>query len=219
MRAIAGNGTEEARERGMDDPARYKEIIDNLYDGVYFVDRHRVITYWNKGAERITGYAADDVLGRTCRDNLLNHVTAGGEALCTSGCPLTACMADGDVREADVFLHHADGHRVPVLVRCAPLRDARGEVVGAVETFSRDLGTVSARRELRELRRVSRTDPLTGVGNRTLLEDRLRALIAVTVSIGVAPVRHGDDPEGVLRRADEAMYRSKRAGRDRVTLG
>lgn len=66
---------------------------------------------------------------------------------------------------------------------------------------------------------MSRTDPLTGVGNRTLLEDRLRALIAATVSIGVALVRHGDDPEGVLRRAVEAMYRSKRAGRDRVTLG
>ena len=37
----------------------YKEIIDNLHDGVYFVDRDRVITYWNKGAERITGYSAN----------------------------------------------------------------------------------------------------------------------------------------------------------------
>ena len=29
----------------------YKEIIDNLYEGVYFVDRDRVITYWNKGMD------------------------------------------------------------------------------------------------------------------------------------------------------------------------
>lgn len=27
----------------------YKKLIDNLYDGVYFVDRDRRITYWNKG--------------------------------------------------------------------------------------------------------------------------------------------------------------------------
>ena len=56
----------------------YKEIIDNLYDGIYFVDRDRVITYWNKGAERITGYPAAQTVGRACRDNLLNHVTDSG---------------------------------------------------------------------------------------------------------------------------------------------
>ena len=54
----------------------YKELVDNLYDGVYFVDRDRRITYWNKGAERITGYSAPQVIGRRCRDTLLNHVTA-----------------------------------------------------------------------------------------------------------------------------------------------
>ena len=56
----------------------YKKLIDNLYDGNYFVDRERVITYWNKGAERITGYTASQAVGRACRDNLLNHVTANG---------------------------------------------------------------------------------------------------------------------------------------------
>ena len=38
----------------------HKSLIDNLYDGVYFVDKDRLITYWNKGAERITGYEAED---------------------------------------------------------------------------------------------------------------------------------------------------------------
>ncbi len=37
----------------------YKQLLDNLYDGVYFVDRDRAITYWNKGTERLTGYTAD----------------------------------------------------------------------------------------------------------------------------------------------------------------
>ena len=35
----------------------YKNILDNLYDGIYFVDRDRVITYWNKDAERSIGYS------------------------------------------------------------------------------------------------------------------------------------------------------------------
>lgn len=156
----------------------YKDIIDNLYDGVYFVDRERMITYWNKGAERITGYAGRQVVGRSCRDNLLNHVTANGVQLCQEQRPLAACMEDGNTREADVFLHHADGHRVPVLVRATPMRDAKGNIIGAVETFTGDMGVMTVRQELRELRRSVQMDQLTGIGNRQYLERRLRAVIA-----------------------------------------
>jgi diguanylate cyclase (GGDEF)-like protein len=57
------------------------------------------------------------------------------------------------------------------------------------------------------------------------LAERLRASVAgfgfghgepVTVSIGVAQVRQGDDADTLLARADEALYRAKDAGRDRV---
>jgi hypothetical protein len=41
-------------------------------------------------------------------------------------------------QEAEVFLHHADGHRVPVLIRAAPFYDAAEKIIGAVETFSSD---------------------------------------------------------------------------------
>jgi PAS domain S-box-containing protein len=151
----------------------YKEIVDHLYDGVYFVDRERLITYWNEGAERITGYKKSQVVGSSCRDKLLNHVTADGIEMCGDHCPLAACMEDGLPREADVFLHHADGHRVPVLVRAAPLRDAQGNITGAVETFSSDQGMSVIREELRELRRSDRTDSVTRMGNRKFLEGRL----------------------------------------------
>jgi diguanylate cyclase (GGDEF)-like protein/PAS domain S-box-containing protein len=156
----------------------YKDIIDNLYDGVYFVDRERMITYWNKGAERITGYKSEQVIGRSCHDNLLNHVTAKGVLLCPGQCPLAASMEAGIVCEADVFLHHADGHRVPVLVRGAPLRDAQGNIIGAVETFSCDTGGATVRQQLRELRQAIHTDNLTNIGNRKYLEGKLRAVIA-----------------------------------------
>jgi diguanylate cyclase (GGDEF)-like protein/PAS domain S-box-containing protein len=156
----------------------YKEIIDNLYDGVYFVDRDRVITYWNKGAERITGYSAAQTLGRACRDNLLNHVTANGVQLCRNQCPLAAAMEDGNEREAEVFLHHADGHRVPIVVRASPIRDRDGNIIGAVESFSNNASVMDTRSKLRELRRAATTDPLTELGNRRYLDGRLSALIA-----------------------------------------
>jgi diguanylate cyclase (GGDEF)-like protein/PAS domain S-box-containing protein len=155
----------------------YKYLVDNLHDGVYFVDRDRIITYWNKGAERITGYKSEQVLGRSCRDNLLNHVNTEGLQLCQDHCPLSGCMQDGKTREVDVFLHHAHGHRVPVLVRTAPFQNEKGEITGSVETFTRDTGVMSVHQELRELRDKVNTDKLTGIGNRRYLDGCLKTAI------------------------------------------
>lgn len=294
----------------------YKGIIDNLYDGVYFVDRERVIMYWNKGAERITGYSSAQTVGRSCRDNLLNHVTANGTQLCKDRCPLAAVMQDGREREAEVFLHHADGHRLPVVVRATALRDGDGNIIGAIETFSNNTDAVDTRRKLVKMRHAALTDALTGVGNRRHVEGRLNAAIAeyqtnsstaglpfvdvdrfkqfndsyghnigdnvlrmvaktirhavraadtvgrwgseefvailndmpdndalldvadkvraqverssldvdsqvlsVTVSVGGTILRAGDTLESFVARADEMMYKSKQAGRNRVTIG
>lgn len=155
----------------------YKELVDNLFDGVYFVNRDRIITYWNKGAERLTGYPPDHVIGRSCRDNILNHVTANGMQLCLTNCPLAATMEDGNPREAEVFLHHSQGHRVPVIVRSSPIRNKSGEIIGAVETFNNNEALFSSRKKIWELNRSAMTDPLTVIGNRRYIEERLRTTL------------------------------------------
>ena len=93
------------------------KLLDSLFDGVYFVDLDRRITYWNAGAERISGYLRSEVVGSCCADNLLRHIDTEGHKLCQDGCPLAATMRDGKTRESSVYLHHKFGHRVPVLVR------------------------------------------------------------------------------------------------------
>lgn len=170
-----------------DSPEFYKDLIDNLYDGVYFVDRDRRITYWNKGAERITGYRSNQTIGRHCRDNILNHITANGVQLCLTNCPLAASMEDGQPREAEVFLHHHDGHRMPVVVRASPIRNKDGEIIGAVETFSNNEKVIQTRRQVDELRQSVFTDPLTGIGNRRYLEEGLHiAKMGMERGVGIA---------------------------------
>ncbi len=161
----------------MPDKDFYRKILDNLFDGVYFVDRDRVITYWNKGAERITGYQAEQVLGRACRDNILNHVTANGVQLCLTNCPLASTMEDGKQREAEVYLHHADGHRLPVTVRASPIYDEAGNIIGAAETFSNSSKLDESRRQVYQLRKAAWLDPLTEVANRRFLNMRLHTLL------------------------------------------
>ena len=146
----------------MMDQSFYKEILDSLHDGIYFVNRRREVQYWNKAAEQLSGYTAEEMIGRRCADNTLNHVDENGRNLCRRGCPLAGCMRDGQSRDVNVFMHHKDGHRVPVNIRSLPIRDETGKIIGSVEIFS-DIAVTS---EVEALRQATVTDPLTGIGNR-----------------------------------------------------
>jgi len=77
------------------DNISYKNILDSMCDGVYFVDRNRRIIYWNKAAEDLTGYKSSEVTGKHCRDNILVHVDDTGKNLCEEGCPLQKSIIEG----------------------------------------------------------------------------------------------------------------------------
>jgi diguanylate cyclase (GGDEF)-like protein/PAS domain S-box-containing protein len=162
----------------MRDDNFYKSLIDNLTEGIYFLDRERRITYWNGGAERLTGYPAEEVLGRCCADGLLQHVDTAGRLLCHDGCPMQAAMSDGREREAEVYLHHKAGHRVPITVRAVPIRGPGGAIVGAVEIFNDASRQVRAEERIRELEALSLLDPLTGAGNRRYAEISLASRLS-----------------------------------------
>lgn len=152
----------------------YRELIDRMSDGVYFVDRGRRITYWSGGAARLTGFDACDVESRRCGEGLLSHVDDEGVPLCGSRCPLSATMCDGQPREAHVYLRHADGHRQPVWMRAAAVY-SDDQIVGAVETFGDDTARRQAEVELAALREAAQVDSLTGLGNRRFLDRQLEA--------------------------------------------
>ena len=156
----------------------YKNLVENMSDGVYFVDRHRRIQYWNKGANRLTGYRADEVVGRYCQDDILCHVDMEGKNLCRDGCPLTACIADGNSHTDTVFLRHKMGRRVPVLVHVEPIRDRSGAITGAVEVFSDSTVLHQTQRRTKELERLAFLDELTQLPNRRFLEMSLNTALA-----------------------------------------
>ncbi|MCX7827847.1 MAG: sensor domain-containing diguanylate cyclase [Thermanaerothrix sp.] len=163
---------------------RYKEILDQLINGVYTTDLNRVITYWNRAAEKITGYSADEVVGKRCADNILVHVDGEGNSLCLGMCPLAFSMADGNAREALVYLKHKDGHRVPVQVRTTPLRDDSGKIIGGVEIFEDTSNLVSQEEKISILERLAYLDELTRVGNRRSIEDTLEEHLKDLKEIG-----------------------------------
>jgi len=162
----------------------YQDLLNDVSDGVYFVTPERVITWWNQGAVRLTGYTADDVVGRGCRDGLLNHCDDHGRELCSTGCPLEAVMRDGTTRQARVWMHHRDGHRQAVWVRAAAVRDPEGKITGAVEVFGVDTTASAVRPRSSLTQRTPWTDSLTGMGNRQRLEIELSRRVEEQASYG-----------------------------------
>jgi len=167
------------------DPHNFGEILESMEEGVYFTDRSRVITRWNKAAERITGYASEEVLGTSCKDNLLVHVDETGNSLCRGKCPLAYTMEDEHPREAKVYLHHKEGHRVPVMVRVLPRRNSRGDVVGGIELFTDLSARESLEFQVEQLRQLAMLDPLTGLPNRRYLESRMEGMHRESLASGI----------------------------------
>ena len=154
----------------MKDDASLRELMSRLDVGVYIWDGDRQISFWNKAAERLSGYSAEEMLGRRCSDNRLRHVTPDGLNLCLGSCPMAATMHDGAIREAEVYMHHRDGSRQPVAVWAAPLLDDSGAIKGAIEIFSDRRNRSDILKELETLRHEVLSDPLTRLGNRRYLE-------------------------------------------------
>jgi diguanylate cyclase (GGDEF)-like protein len=82
-------------------------------------------------------------------------------------------MEDGISRQASVYMLHKEGHRVPVAVAANPIRDANGDITGAVESFIDNSSTVALSERLHELGQLALIDKLTGVGNRRFADNTI----------------------------------------------
>jgi phosphoserine phosphatase RsbU/P len=114
-------------------------ILNSLNDGLYVCDTERRILYWSKSAERITGWASEDVVGRRCLDNILDHEDKDGRRLCGEEfCPLHRSMRTNQRSSSPliVFGKTKTGRRIPLVVSVAPVYGADGQVIGGVETFT-----------------------------------------------------------------------------------
>ncbi len=125
-------------------PEEMRMILDSIADGVFTVDRGFVITSFNLAAERITGVPLNEAIGRPCCEVFRAEI-------CEGDCALKNTIRTGKpVVNRAVFILRANGQRVPISVSTSMLKDAKGNLVGGVETF-RDLTLVETlRKEVRK---------------------------------------------------------------------
>ena len=129
-----------SEEQAQEATARLAAIVDSSDDAVIGKSLDGTIVSWNRGAERLYGYRAEEVVGRSI--SLLvppDHVQEVPEIL--------RRVAQGEpVTDHETVRVRKDGTAVPVALTVSPIRDARGRVIGA-STIARDM---SQRRQIEE---------------------------------------------------------------------
>ncbi|BCB97266.1 hypothetical protein JZK55_21880 [Dissulfurispira thermophila] len=108
----------------------YLNILDSISDGVYYVNNNRKIEYWNKGAEVLTGYPAQDVIGKTC-DEVLLFEDEVGIRLPSYEYPAILCLQSSKTHVKSLFLTNKDKEKIYIEEQASPV--ARGnKIIGAV---------------------------------------------------------------------------------------
>ncbi len=117
----------------------FKVILSSIADGVFTVDSNRIITSFNRAAEKITGIPAGKAIGRPCSDIFHSDIC--------ENCLLQQTLQTGNQSiDRPVNIITAGGERIPISISTAILRDDSGKVLGAVETF-RDLSALEQLRK------------------------------------------------------------------------
>jgi diguanylate cyclase (GGDEF)-like protein/PAS domain S-box-containing protein len=158
--------------------ARIREqasLLDKAKDAIVVRGIDNLVRYWNKGAERLYGWTAEEAVGRSVEELLYADPAPLHEAMRQV---LESGEWSGEITE-----RRKDGSALPVEVQWTLMRDEAGrpESIFAIKT------DISRRKEAeRRIEHLAFYDPLTQLPNRQLLMDRLQQAIASSSRSGCA---------------------------------
>ncbi len=194
-------------------------ILNSVADGIYGVDTDGNATFVNQAMELLTGWSAEELIGKN-QHKILHHTHADGSHFPGSECPVYHTFRDNQSRYVDDDIFWCkDGSSIPVEYSSTPIRDTRGETTGAVVVFrniaERKRAAEEARQHQTEMAHVTRlstmgemasgiahelNQPLSAISNYT------RGCIRMLQSRGESP----HDP--LVSAMEQVAKQAERAG-------
>jgi PAS domain S-box-containing protein len=186
---------------------QYELILNSIADGVLGIDLSGRIIFCNPAAAMMLGWDCAELVGLAAHETM-HHSTRDGTSIDRTYCPIHTCLTDGIVRDIrDDLFWRKEGTSIEVDCVATPMRDAEGEIIGAVEVF-RDITTEKAMK--RQIEQAVRVDSL----------GRIAASVAHefnNVLMGIQPfaeiIRDRPDADEQLQSAASHIVSSVRRGR------
>lgn len=118
--------------RGPDTTELLASIVDSSQDAIVSKDLSSTVTSWNKSAERIFGYTADEMVGASIL-TIVPEQRVGEEAFI-----LDQIKRGGRIEHFETMRRHKSGRLLHVSLTISPIRSPSGEIVGASK-IARDI--------------------------------------------------------------------------------
>ena len=120
------------RKRAEEARMRLAAIVESSSDAIVSKDLSGIITSWNKGAERIFGYAENEVIGKSITILIPDELQDEEPGI-------IARIRKGDrIDHYETVRRHKDGRRIEVSLTVSPIMNEKGEIVGASK-IARDI--------------------------------------------------------------------------------
>lgn len=166
-------------------------IVDSSFDAIVSKDLNSIITSWNRAAERLFGYTAEEAIGRSVlmlipEDRHMEEVE------------IMARIRRGEPMPTfDTIRVRKDGTRVPVSLTVSPIRGPAGQIVGASK-IARDI--TAAKESERRIRLLMRE-----------VNHRVKNQFAVILSMVRETGRRTTDPQEFEQRVRDRIMALSRS--------
>jgi diguanylate cyclase (GGDEF)-like protein/PAS domain S-box-containing protein/putative nucleotidyltransferase with HDIG domain len=155
-----------------------KKLIDNMHDGVVFVDSQSTILLWNTGVERLTGVSGAAACGRTLLPNLMDMCNGREQRVTNEDCPVAHAISTGVQWLGRVSIMGRQGRHVAVDLHAIPVRSNDGAIHGATVLLHDVSSETSLEEKCQALHAQVAKDPMTQVANRAEFDRMLNNFVA-----------------------------------------
>ncbi|MCG6892211.1 MAG: sigma 54-interacting transcriptional regulator [Desulfobacteraceae bacterium] len=188
----------------------WKTVVDTIQDGVMIVDTDGTVVSVNRAFEEITGYTAEEIVGRSC--SVLSCSTCQF-ARASKGCHFCLMFEKGVLRKQRCAVIRKDGRTVHIVKNASIIRDRDGVTTGAVETMTDITDLIEKETQIETFRReLNAEDRFHGMIGTSPAMKRVFELIANAAQSDAPVIVFGESGTGkelVAQAIHEAGKRGK----------